>query len=468
METQKETQLVRKLTPIESFFAYSPFSIVSLVARIKGPVTLPLLQSAVEKVQQRHTHLHARIIPHEGDLWLASSGVGPIPIQVFPRESEETWITIAQKDCTRPFSFDQQPVIRLLLVQGDEVSDLVIQCHHTICDGLSLAFLARDLLIYMGYPDQPVDTLPAPPPITTENIPKEAGLNAVMRFFINRINKKWAAEKVTFDQQDYLALSQAYWKKYHHRLVSVELSPPQTDALISRCRDESVTVNTALVTAFIGAQKLVLGSDSTSAMTAVAASLRDRVEPPVGEELGFYAGAILQALTYDMDVDFWENARQIHQQLVPQFNNKKLFAEAATWSALDASILPAINFKRLGEFVPEDFESYEKLTTFSQRSDAVSDMLKRNRMSSLDDLIVGSAVTNLTRLDFPTSYGDLELDRMILKPGGAFPLVTVNLVVGAVTTAGKLSLLIEYAEERIDSRTIEIIKNQAVTHLLSE
>ena len=89
-------------------------------------------------------------------------------------------------------------------------------------------------------------------------------------------------------------------------------------------------------------------------------------------------------------------------------------------------------------------------------------------MTSLDELIMGSAVTNLTRLDFPIKYGQLELERMILKPGGAFPLATVNLVVGAVTVNDRLSLLIEYAEERLDARTAGMIKNQAVTHLLSE
>jgi hypothetical protein len=49
-------------------------------------------------------------------------------------------------------------------------------------------------------------------------------------------------------------------------------------------------------------------------------------------------------------------------------------------------------------------------------------------MDSLDRIIMGTAVTNLTRLDFPGEYGALELDRLIMKPGGGFPLVTVNLV----------------------------------------
>ena len=82
MENPEKTQLVRELTPVESFFAYSPFSIVTLAVRNHGKITQTALQVAVEKVQQRHLHLRTRIISHEGSLWLCSSDVAPIPIEM--------------------------------------------------------------------------------------------------------------------------------------------------------------------------------------------------------------------------------------------------------------------------------------------------------------------------------------------------------------------------------------------------
>ena len=88
-------------------------------------------------------------------------------------------------------------------------------------------------------------------------------------------------------------------------------------------------------------------------------------------------------------------------------------------------------------------------------------------MDSLDRKIMGTAVTNLTRMDFPSKYGSLGLDRLIMHPGGAFPLVNVNLVLGAVTCAGKLSLVVEYAEEAVDTRTVEKIRDKAMDYLLN-
>ena len=89
-------------------------------------------------------------------------------------------------------------------------------------------------------------------------------------------------------------------------------------------------------------------------------------------------------------------------------------------------------------------------------------------MDSLDRIILGTVVTNLTRLDFPRNYGTLELDRLILQPGTAIPLSNVNLILGAVTCSGKLSLVVEYAEEAVQTETMEEIKDQAMEFLFNE
>jgi len=56
----------------------------------------------------------------------------------------------------------------------------------------------------------------------------------------------------------------------------------------------------------------------------------------------------------------------------------------------------------------------------------------------------------------------------MFNPGGGFPLAMVNLVLGAVTCAGKLSLIVEYAEEAIDTKTMEQIRDRALELLVSD
>jgi hypothetical protein len=127
-----------------------------------------------------------------------------------------------------------------------------------------------------------------------------------------------------------------------------------------------------------------------------------------------------------------------------------------------------MNFKKLGGLVPSDSTRYEKLSAFSKKEDVVLRLLQRDNIDSLETKHWGTAATNLGRLDFPKTYGALELDRLIMQPGGAVPLSNVNLVLGAVTCSGKLSLVVEYAEEAVDTSTMEKIKDKAMEFLLHD
>jgi len=459
----------RKVTPIERLFTRSPFSLVTMVARIKGDVSKEQLTQAVSKVQRRHTNLRVRIRYDQNHIpWFTSEMVGEIPVKVVSRESDNHWIKVHQEASKIPFDFEKRPAIRFILVRSQTVSELIILCHHIICDGLSLAYLARDIMVHLGDPSREAEVLPDPVPVDAQNFPGDVSLNGLVKYFINRINQKWEAEQKYFDQEDYEALNDAYWNNFHHKLISIELSEAQTSAIVDRCRKEKVTVNTALTTAFIAAQVGVQGNQPFHASIGIAGSLRDRLPNPAGESMGFYAGVVRPKCKYDGRKSFWENTRKFHQRIQPQFTNKNLFNDFLSWLYLEPTILEAINFKKLGGLVLTENPRYQKLSAFSQEDDTVLGILKRDKMESLDRKIMGTAVTNLTRMDFSRTYGSLELDRLIMHPGGAFPLANVNLVLGAVTCAGKLSLILEYAEEAVDSKTVENIKNKAMEYLLND
>ena len=457
----------RKATSVERFFTRSPFSIVTLVARIKGYVSGGMLKNAVDKVQKRHALLGVRL-RDDGDhtQWFTSEGVQKIPIQVVPRESENDWIRIHTEASKIPYEFETHPAIRFILVQSEDACDLIILCHHIICDGISLAYLARDLMLYLGDPVREVEVLPAPPAITLDNLPSDVSQSSLVKFIINRMNRKWAEENVFFDQEDYRILTGAYWDSFHHELFAIELSEEETSALVARCKKENVTVNSALTAAFCCAQSFVEGEQSYHETIVVAANLRDRIPNLAGEGMGFYAGSVDLKFKYNHKRSFWENARKLHKNIQSKLTNKILFGDIHNWLYLDPTIFEAMNFKKLGGLVPPDSIRYEKLTAFSKKEDIVCRLLRRDNLESLEKKVWGTVVTNLGRLDFPKTYGALELDRLIMQPGGGIPLANVNLVLGAVTCSGKLSLVVEYAEEAVDKQTMEQIKDRAMECLL--
>ena len=65
----------RQATPMERLFTRSPFSLVTMVARIKGAVTEEVLADAVAKVQLRHTNLRVRLVEDEQhNPWFTTKG----------------------------------------------------------------------------------------------------------------------------------------------------------------------------------------------------------------------------------------------------------------------------------------------------------------------------------------------------------------------------------------------------------
>lgn len=452
----------RPLTPIERLFNRSPFSIVTMVARIRGTVTEPLLSQALAQVRLRHPNLRSRLVDDgTGTPWLTSDGAGDIPVTVVPRQSDDHWLRLVQESSCLPFDFDARPPVRFILVQSPAVSDLVILCHHTLCDGLSLAYLARDLLLHLGDPARAVDPLPDPVPMDLANAPAGLSVSPLVRLVVNRMNKKWQAARVVFDREDYYALTAAYWQRYPHHLLPVELTEAHTSALVERCRGSGVTVNSALSAAFVGAQVLVQGPRPFHSAVQVAASLRDRLPRPAGEAMGFYAGLVTARYRYDTALGFWDNARRFHRRVRPLFTDKNLLQSLLLLCYLDPSIIDAMNFKKIGALLPPGAPRRQKLAAFAARDDVVSAILKRDHMDSLARINVGTAVTNLTRLDFPRRYGALELDRLIMNPGAGFPLAAVNLVLGAVTCAGKLSLVLEFVQDNIALDTIAAVRDTA-------
>lgn len=466
-ETRLTQAYSRRVSPLEEMFLHAPYAIVTVVAKIKGKVTEDMLGRAVAKVQARHTHLRLRIeFDRDGIPCFTAKDVEEIPVEIFPRESDDDWIQVLKAQSRLAFDFDTRPAIRFILLQSLTRSELVILCHHIICDGLSLAYLARDLMENLGDPSLEVETLPDPIPIDRGNLPVGVSLNPVVKFFVERINKEWREERVTFGQGDYQALTEAYWVNFKPDMDLIELSEQETSRLAGKCKAVGVTVNSALAAALVAAQQEVQGDQPYQDQITVAGSLRDRLGKPAGEEMGFFAGAVSLKFKPQEKSGFWENVRKFNHKIQPLYTNKKLFEDPLVWCYLEPGILQSLSYKMVGGLVSRESPGFDKLSAFSSRSDVISSMLKRQRMDSFDNLLMGTALTNLGRMDFPRSYGELELERLILKAGGAYPLVFVNLLAGAVTCSGKLSLVLEYDQARIDKNRVKEIKSRVLHHLL--
>jgi len=118
----------------------------------------------------------------------------------------------------------------------------------------------------------------------------------------------------------------------------------------------------------------------------------------------------------------------------------------------------AQSFSFLGKMVSIDSDRRQKLSAFSNDKKNSAVKLNKRILEKAPEL----SLTNLGRLDFTLKYGPFELDKFYFVPStGPF----LEIVLGIVTVGGKLTITINFTEEKIRKATVEAIKDRAKKYL---
>lgn len=298
-----------------------------------------------------------------------------------------------------------------------------------------------------------------PPLATPENFPTDVTIGKAIMFAINTMNKKWQNSKVIFDEEDEDNIFRAYWDTFNFNIISVELNEKETSDLVEKCRQHGVTVNSALNTAFIAARRSIRGPFKGGRQNILLpVNTRKRYRKPVGEHFGLYVAGFQFKLSYNPKEDFWENSKIFGEKVKKKLDINKVFKFAAITGLIDKSLVDARSFSFFGKNVPSDYSRYEKIHAFSTDEKNIVNKRAKKQIPKMP----GLAITNLGKLDYPTKYGSLELDRFIFITSGT-PFI--ELVIPAVTVAGRLTFTINFLEETTDTTTMEKIKDKALQYL---
>lgn len=247
----------------------------AIAARVDGPIPDERIAQAVAQVRARHPLLGVRLaLDDKGKPWFESDGVGTTAIRFVERCSDDTWIEELTTALQQPFILERGPLVRYVVCSSPEVSELIVVCHHTIADGLSGAFIIRDLLTLLGDPDAslpPLSELPGPDELIPMSVRKDRRMQilvgsvsrlvragvafAKLRASLGKRSSNGASDGLQVAQSgsDPLATPQ-----HDLGIMSWELTEIQTTALLTSCKREQVSVHAALCTAFLVAQRDVM------------------------------------------------------------------------------------------------------------------------------------------------------------------------------------------------------------------
>ena len=157
---------VRRLSNGERLFLGSVQSNVAMAARVIGNVSEKDLICAINAARRMHPLLGAKVIfDGQHDAWFSTDNVPETILRTVPRISENQWVDEIQREHMEPFELEIGPLIRFVLVYSRPVSELIAFSNHGICDGVALANLIRDILVFYAEPAKEMKVIQ--PPLST-------------------------------------------------------------------------------------------------------------------------------------------------------------------------------------------------------------------------------------------------------------------------------------------------------------
>src|SRR6266481_1561225 len=120
---------------------------LTVTAEVKGFTNVQNWRDALDEVQRRHPVLSTSIHRNEdGQPALYQVDAAPIPLRVVDGSVQGRWELELDREMALPFTPEQAPLVRSVLIHKPQSAVLIMIAHHAIADGMALVFLIRDLL----------------------------------------------------------------------------------------------------------------------------------------------------------------------------------------------------------------------------------------------------------------------------------------------------------------------------------
>jgi hypothetical protein len=421
----------------ERFFFMSPPCTVIMAARIAGPLDETRFRQALAAVSRVHPLLRTKIVfnaRHEA--WFSSDEVPEVPLRVTPKTSESQWLDELQNEARVPFDLGRGPLIKCVLLQSPAISDLLVFCNHSICDGMALAILIRDLLVQYADPAPETRVLDPRDALDLER-PGISVMGILSGVIARYANWKWNKNPYFFGQEDYEALYRTYWENRRPGLVLFEFDPAESTRLKAVCREHGVTIASAVSAACLAAHADITGGFRKSQQTVlVPYDLRRRAQPPTGDVFCFCAGGIRLQYAYVPERPFWDNAVALHTAIHAYLEDPT----PAPLPAFEPSLIDALaGFGVFTNRVPEAYTWTPTLQRFA--ADTGNIVVSFNR--DIDTTFPGFTPSNLGRIDMPETYNGPRLERLVFLPAAS----EINpLVLGGIGTGGGMVFSLPFVD----------------------
>jgi NRPS condensation-like uncharacterized protein len=276
--------------------------------RVHGNFSETDIQLALKGLQKKHALLNAVIQNDKNEEpWFVvdEEHTVNIPIRITKRIGNDDWQTESVKEWSIPFNSYKEPLMRLVWIKGEPVSEFLLVMHHCLFDGRSGLVMLEEFLQLLDDPDARIavevsisglaDVLPA------------AMLNNKIHQFV---------AKVLLDMVS-IALSLIPYKdepveKKRDYLIHWQLDNELSSALLACCKAENIRVNTIICALLFDAFKQIL---QKKALNKIVCPADIRNFNPQIKKNNIFAFPLMVWVTPFSGSDFFGNARAIQKDI---------------------------------------------------------------------------------------------------------------------------------------------------------
>ncbi|TKT87971.1 condensation domain-containing protein [Dyadobacter frigoris] len=414
----------RKMSFLEgSMFAgrNTPVNLIFTVT-IEGYLSRGNLENALRKVQNRHPLLKIVVWPDENEIpWYVSPDkIRPIPLRIVERNSDKDWQKEAEKEWHTLFESEIEPLARLVWVKSDRTSELILVCHHCICDATSVIHLMREILELTDNPNMDIgsyqaissirDLVPVEIQDSRVNIFKANLVAGATRLYLGAVS--WMKEK----------------KKDNFYTINWKLDSDITSVILEKCKEQGLSINTVLCLAFLKAFENVRHL-STNRRVFCSVDAR-RFLPEIGSDHLFPFPVMIDLSLRNNKYSFWDQARFLRDKLYKEIEKTDIRKILMYTEHLVPLLPKSIRYAKAGKGL-HDF-----------------------------------AFANLGKIKIRENYENFSV-RNVYSPSSRFPMGNPTKI-STSTFRGQIDFVFTSEEEFLSYKDALVIKENAMQLLLNQ
>jgi|GEM_PF-3521523 len=419
---------------------YSPDIHVGITATINKYMDTSSILKSLKYVQERHPLLKSTIYFDKDNTAYYNLEKAQDIRPIIEDDSNIPWYRWIIETNAAPFDVTNDTMLRFHVSRNKHTTCFIALGHHMLGDGLSYAYFMRDFLCAL---DNNLDNQVLEPTIIKDEtcLPKRGHLKLLSKLYAKKLNNDFKKNAKIFNFNDYKKVYQKYRYDSNPAIAHLALSSKETKKIITNCKNNKVTVNEAITSAFLYARNQCgIPTDRLG----LSCNIRNELTQNPKESMGNYVSGFIINTKYETSIPFWENAKSIGRCINTKLKDpKQRYIASAFINALDDSLIDSINYIGVDGY----------------KNEASKKLLAILTAGSLGE---GTAISNLGKLSI--SAKSFEVIDFYFVP----PLFTPHdFVVGVITTNNILTITVRYPLAKYSHNLVERIIDKAKKILLS-